>query len=104
MRALTQQEVAATWLYHDQFAALGLGAIEFYRRLRPFEKNRVNEMIRDILEAETALVECADALARRRVIGPLPAQTRWMYDPALFADGNRVADAGHLSPVERGDA
>jgi hypothetical protein len=54
MRALTQQEVAAAWLYHNKFVARGLGAIEFYKSLSNFERRRVDEMIRDILSADAS--------------------------------------------------
>ena len=51
MRKLTQQETAAMWLYCERYAELGIGAIEFYKRLGQYEKNTVDRMIKDIEEA-----------------------------------------------------
>jgi hypothetical protein len=51
MRKITQQEIAAMWLYHNEYAVSGLGAIEFYARLGQYEKNVVNQMIADICSA-----------------------------------------------------
>lgn len=52
MRKLTREERAAMWLYHDEYAAQGLGAIEFYKRLGDSEKRCVRDMIKEILEAK----------------------------------------------------
>lgn len=38
------------WLYHAEYAASRLGAIEFYKRLGQYQKNTVGRMIRDIFE------------------------------------------------------
>ena len=51
MREITQQERAAMWLYHDEYAETGLGAIEFYKRLGQYEKNNVDRMIVEICGA-----------------------------------------------------
>lgn len=51
MREITQQERAAMWLYHNEYAATGLGAIEFYKRLGQYEKNNVDRMIAEICGA-----------------------------------------------------
>ena len=48
MSNLTQQEAAATWLYAAEYANQNLGAAGFYKKLGPYEKNQIDEMIADI--------------------------------------------------------
>jgi len=50
MSDVTQREKAAMWLYHNEYAALGIGAVAFYKRLSQHEKNNVDRMIKDITE------------------------------------------------------
>ena len=52
LRKLTQQECAAIWLYYAEYVAQDLGGIEFYKRLGQYEKNCVDDMIRDIVAYE----------------------------------------------------
>ncbi len=52
IRKLTQQERAAMWLYHAEYAKSGIGAIEFYKQLGQYQKNRVDEMIADVVAYE----------------------------------------------------
>ena len=49
MRPLTVQEDAARWLYHHEYARGGQGAIEFYKHLPEYQKDRIQEMIDAIL-------------------------------------------------------
>ena len=49
LRDLTQQERAAMWLYHNEYAAQACGAIAFYAGLSKSEKRNVQEMIDDIM-------------------------------------------------------
>ena len=51
MKPLKQVERAAMWLYHDEYAAQRLGAIEFYKLLPPDKQQLVKQMIKEILEA-----------------------------------------------------
>ena len=62
MRELTQQEKAAMWLYHNEYAAaFKLDAIEFYQRLSQPQKDTVDQMIAEILRDEAnSLLECAE--------------------------------------------
>ena len=50
LRALTKQEVAAMWLYHELYARLGIGigAIAFYKNLGQSQKNNIDRMIKEI--------------------------------------------------------
>lgn len=50
LRELTQQERAAMWLYHEEYARLGIGAIEFYRRLGAGRRRTVDDMIKEICD------------------------------------------------------
>lgn len=52
MIELTQQEIAAMWLYHEDYATLGIGAIYFYKQLPQHSKNLVDDMIREIEKAK----------------------------------------------------
>jgi uncharacterized Fe-S cluster-containing radical SAM superfamily enzyme len=51
LRELNVQERAAMWLYHNEYAAQGLGMKEFYKRLGKYEKRTVADMVAEILEA-----------------------------------------------------
>lgn len=50
-RALTKQEIAAMWLYGDDYARRGIGAIAYYKLLSEFKKNNIDRMIKEISEA-----------------------------------------------------
>ena len=52
MRELTRYERGAMWLYHNEYAEGGLGAIEFWKKLGKYEKNTVRRMVKDIVEAK----------------------------------------------------
>lgn len=54
-RNLTQQEIAAMWLYHTEYELQEIGIALFYSRLSQHEKNRIDEMIKQIVEAAPAL-------------------------------------------------
>lgn len=45
MRPLTQEEVAAMWLWREEYAAGRDGAIEFYRKLGAGRKESVAEFL-----------------------------------------------------------
>ena len=51
MRDLTQQEVAAMWLWGAEYARTGLSAIDFYRQLDASRKRVVAEMVDEIVNA-----------------------------------------------------
>ena len=46
-RELTVYELAAMWLYHEEYAAQNLGAVNFYAHLGQYEKNTVARMVED---------------------------------------------------------
>ena len=45
MRDLTRNEVVAMWLWHNEYAAQGGGAIEWYARLTKSEKRIVADFV-----------------------------------------------------------
>jgi len=47
-RELTQQERAAMWLYHSEYAAQTKGAIEFYADLSKYAKDTVDRMLEEL--------------------------------------------------------
>ena len=47
----TQEELAAMWLYHNQYAKSGLGAIKFWEWLPECDKTTVRKMIEEITYA-----------------------------------------------------
>ena len=51
MRELTPDEVCAFYHFHDEYAQLGLGAIEFYKRLSARNKQFIKDMTLAIIEA-----------------------------------------------------
>ena len=46
-RELTIYELAAMWLYHNEYAAQNLGAVDFYTQLGVAERNVVGQMVKD---------------------------------------------------------
>ena len=40
------------WLYHEEYAELGIGAIEFYAQFPQYKKNRVDDMLTEIAKAK----------------------------------------------------
>jgi hypothetical protein len=48
---LDKYEVAAMWLYHEDYAAAAVGAVKFWERLGTYRRNRVVEMVDEILAA-----------------------------------------------------
>ena len=48
---LNKYQVAAKWLYHEDYAISGLGAVEFERHLSPSRRDCVERMVDEILEA-----------------------------------------------------
>lgn len=48
---VTKYERAAMWLYHEDYAASHLGAVEFWNALSKSRRNNVIEMVDDILSA-----------------------------------------------------
>ena len=54
MRKLTKHEVAAMWHFHDEYADLGLGAIDYWKGLSAREKRFIRDMVKEIEEAKEA--------------------------------------------------
>jgi len=54
-RKLIRRECAAMWLYREEYAKSGLGAIEFYKRLSSYDKRTVDKMIDEIMKAPEQL-------------------------------------------------
>lgn len=50
MKQITQQEQAAMWLYHVEYSKSALGVVEFYKSLSQFQRDNIDQMIRDICE------------------------------------------------------
>ncbi len=61
MRNLNVWELAAMWLYHNEYSAQRKGAIEFYLDLLPSETECVHRMVRELLDA---------AQIKRKVLKP----------------------------------
>jgi len=51
MRELTRCEVAATYHFHDRYAAQALGAIDFWQTLSKSEKDFIQRMVHAIILA-----------------------------------------------------
>lgn len=60
MRELTPEEVCAMYHFHNEYAELGLGAIEYYKGLSARDKQYIKDMTAAILNA------AQPALAHRR--------------------------------------
>ena len=50
-KSLSKYERAAMWLYGEDYAASGLSAVDFWRRLPKSRQNNVIEMVDEILTA-----------------------------------------------------
>lgn len=57
MRDLTQCELAATWLYGEEYAMRGVSAIDFWRQLPRVSKQIVRDMVRDLMAARPTPAE-----------------------------------------------
>lgn len=51
MRELTPEEVCAMYHFRNEYAELGLGAIEYYKGLSPRDKSFIDDMTAAILKA-----------------------------------------------------
>ena len=51
IRPLTPQETCAMYHYHSEYAALGIGAIAYYKGLSPRDKSFIDDMTAAILKA-----------------------------------------------------
>ena len=51
MRELTAEEVCAMYHFHDEYAELGLGAIEYYKGLSARDKQYIKDMTAAIMKA-----------------------------------------------------
>ena len=51
IRPLTPQETCAMYHYHNKYAALGIGAIAYYKGLSPRDKSFINDMTAAILKS-----------------------------------------------------
>lgn len=51
MRELTPEEVCAMYHFHNEYAELGLGAIEYYKGLSARDKQYIKDMTAAILKA-----------------------------------------------------
>ena len=51
MRELTPEEVCAFYHFHNEYAELGLGAIEYYKGLSARDKQYIKDMTSAILKA-----------------------------------------------------
>lgn len=51
MRETTKYERGAMWMFSDDYATLGLSAIDFWRQLDKPRKDLVVKMVRDIIKA-----------------------------------------------------
>ena len=51
MRKLTKYEIGAMWLFHNEYAELGLGAIDYWKGLSKSDKRLVEDMVREIESA-----------------------------------------------------
>lgn len=51
MRELTPEEVCAMYHFHNEYAELGLGAIEYYKGLSARDKQYIKDMASAILNA-----------------------------------------------------
>lgn len=51
MRELTPEEVCAMYHFHNEYAELGLGAIEYYKGLSVRDKKYIKDMTAAILNA-----------------------------------------------------
>ncbi len=97
---ITQQEKAAMWLYHSEYAKLGLGAVEFYKRLGQYEKNNVDRMIADVMKYSdyAALVEAARAVVNACHVEQVRGGN--IYTP-IFASNEVIKNlAARLLPAE----
>lgn len=61
-KEVSRRERAAMWLYHKEYAAQAVGAIAFYAGLGQYEKNRIDDMLDELVPATKAK---AAALLRR---------------------------------------
>jgi len=52
MSELTRVEIAAIWLYHEEYAAQKLSAKEFYAQLLPYKQRTIDTMIEEIVRAK----------------------------------------------------
>jgi len=50
-RDLTREEIAAMYVFHDEYAAQSDGAINFYRFLAPGHRRVVQELLRQLEKA-----------------------------------------------------
>lgn len=51
IRPLTPQEACAMYHFHNEYAALGIGAIAYYKGLSARDKRFINDMTDAILKA-----------------------------------------------------
>ena len=51
MRELTPEEVCAMYHFHNEYAELGLGAIEYYKGLSARDKQYIKDMTTAILKS-----------------------------------------------------
>jgi hypothetical protein len=61
MRDLTREELAAMYVFHDEYALQARGAIEFWRTLAPGHKRVVRELLNQL---DVALRNPADVAKR----------------------------------------
>ena len=52
-RKLTREEVAAMWIYNEDYAYSMLSATKFYRQLNRYEKRHIDQMLEEIDEAKS---------------------------------------------------
>jgi hypothetical protein len=66
MRDLSREEVAAMYVFHDEYAAQACGAIEFWRTLAPGHKRVVREMLSQLDVAKRNPADVAKRTAPKR--------------------------------------
>ena len=51
IRDLTAHEIAAMWMFGEEYAELGIGAIAYWKGLSTLDKNNIKRMVKEIAEA-----------------------------------------------------
>lgn len=51
IRKLTAHEIAAMWMFGEEYADLGIGAIAYWMGLSTLDKNNIKRMVKEIAAA-----------------------------------------------------
>jgi hypothetical protein len=68
IRPLTPQETCAMYHYHNEYAALGIGAIAYYKGLSPRDKSFIDDMTSAIIKAAQHGVQRTAKLPRKKSV------------------------------------